>query len=127
MTLPNPKRVLIGDDDIKLRTMLGLLLSDEGYHVSHASTGVEIVALHQSNPFDLVIVELFLQEKDGIQILVELGGSSSPVKFIALCKSGLVSAEHALRMAEKLGAHGVLAKPFQMDTLLNLVRKILQE
>ena len=83
------------------------------------------LALHQNNPFDLVILELLLKEKDGLQTLVELRRPASPAKFIVLARPGLMPVELTLRMAEKLGAHGVLAEPYRAEALLSLVRKVL--
>ena len=125
MTLPDQKRILIADNNLQSRTMLGMMLSEEGYKVDYAATGPETVALHQSNPFDLVILELLLKEKDGLQTLVELRQPASPAKFIVLARPGLMPVELTLRMAEKLGAHGVLAEPYRAEALLSLVRKVL--
>jgi DNA-binding response OmpR family regulator len=121
------KRILIADDDLELRSMMGLILSDEGYHISQATTGMEAITMHRRNPFDLVIIELGLDGKDGFQTLAELRHSPSPAKFMAVAKSNWIPAEHSLRMAERLGAHGVLAKPFKSETLLAVVRKVLCE
>lgn len=127
MIAPDLKRILIADDDLELRSMMGLILSDEGYHVSQATTGMEAIAMHRRTPFDLVIIELGLDGKDGFQTLAELRHPSSPVKFMALAKSSWMPAEHSLSMAEKLGAHGVLAKPFKSEKLLAVVREVLSK
>jgi len=119
------RRILLVDDDVTLRTMLGLALADEGYAVTHADNGNDAVLLHDQNPFDLIITELLLDEKNGFQTLMQLRRHSRPVKIIATAKEDFTTNDLCLRMARHLGAHGVLAKPFQPETLLASVRQAL--
>jgi|ERR1700722_5777164 len=123
MTTSDSKRILIADDDFELRTMLALMLTGEGYGVSHAATGMEAIALHRRAPFDLVITELGL---DGFGALMEMRRHPSPTKFIATSKTSWLPAELCLRMGEQLGAHCVLAKPFPPEELLSAVRSALK-
>ncbi len=111
-TTSDLKRILLADDDTELRTMLGLMLTGEGYKVSHTVCAREAIALHQHQPFDLVITELGI---NGFETLKELRRHSSPAKLIATSKPGWMPANLCLRMAEHLGAHSVLAKPFQPE------------
>ncbi len=130
MTNSSPKnrqRILMVDNDVELRNLLGVMLTDEGYAVSHADNGHDAVALHRQKPFDLIITELMLDAKDGFQTLMELRRHSTSIKFIATSKQNRIASEHSLRMAEHLGAHSVLAKPFQPEKLLDAVRKALEK
>jgi DNA-binding response OmpR family regulator len=115
------------DDDLESRAMLGLVLSGEGYEVSHTSNGKDAVSLHRQKPFDLVITEVALKEKDGFETLMELNRKSAPARLIATAKAGWISSELSLRMARQLGAHFLLAKPFQPEELLAVVHKALGE
>jgi DNA-binding response OmpR family regulator len=119
------RRILMLDDDNELRTMLGLILASEGYSVSHADNGSNAIMLHNQNPFDLIITELILEDKDGFQTLMELRRHSAPVKFIAMAKENWLSNKLCLRMAKHLGAHCVLAKPIPPEQLLAAVRSAL--
>ncbi len=121
------QRILIVDDDAELRTMLGLILSGEGYAVSHADNGTDAVSLHKQKPFDLIITELILEEKNGFQTLVELRRHHTPVKLIATVRENRLPISLCRRMAKNLGAHGILAKPFQPEELLTAVRKALDQ
>lgn len=116
-----PYRILFVDDDVKLRTMLGLMLTYEGYDVSHANNGEQALVLHRRNPFDLLITELAMDGKDGFQTIMELRRDTMPVKFIATTRLGWMPADQCLRMAEHLGAHCVLTKPFDPQELLSAV------
>jgi DNA-binding response OmpR family regulator len=122
MITPGPKRVLIADDDLETRTMLGLMLAGEGYEVSHAASGREAIALHDRKPHDLIITELGV---DGFRVLAELRRHPSPVKFIATFKTSRFPAKICRRMGEQLGAHCVLAKPIPPEQLLTAVRSAL--
>ena len=113
------------DDDHELRIMLGLVLAGEGYAVSHADNGNDAVKLHGQNPFDLIIAELIIEEKNGFQTLMALRHHPAPVKLIATAKENSISTSLCLRMAAHLGAHSVLAKPFQSEQLLAAVQNVL--
>jgi two-component system, chemotaxis family, chemotaxis protein CheY len=120
-------RILIVDDDMALRTMLGLMLTGEGYDISQAGNGEQAIALFRRRPFDLVITELNLEGKDGFQIIAELRREPFRASFIGLVRTGWMPADFCLRMAEDLGAHSVLVKPFAPEQLLAAVRGVLNE
>ncbi|HTV42425.1 MAG TPA: response regulator [Candidatus Sulfotelmatobacter sp.] len=125
--LPKPKRVLVLDDDRDLRTMFSLLLSKDGYRVTQAQAGREAIALHREEPFDLMIVELLLPENEGFDTLSELRKLPSPPRTIATAKPGWMPVEVYSKMAKQLGVHGTLAKPFQPEQLLALVREVMED
>ncbi|HTX22790.1 MAG TPA: response regulator [Candidatus Aquilonibacter sp.] len=125
MSSENPKRILILDDDVKVRTMYGFWLTEEGYHVVHAANGLEAISLHRQNPFDLIILELVLADNDAFETFAELRRMDSPPKFIATSKSNRIPAELHLKMARHLGAHRTLAKPFTAEQLVAAVRSVL--
>jgi DNA-binding response OmpR family regulator len=122
MTITNPKHILIADDDLELRTMLALVLRDEGYRVSHAVNGKEAIELHRRTPLDLVIAELGL---NGFEAFVEMRRHSSPVKFITTSNTSRLSFELCQRMGEYLGSHCFMAKPFSSERLLIAVKSAL--
>jgi DNA-binding response OmpR family regulator len=125
----NPKlnrHILLVDDDEKLRTMLGLLLTSEGYTVSHATNGQQAISLCRSRPCDLVITELTVGGRDSFQTILELRRHPTPPKFIATARTGWMPPDFCLRMAEHLGAHSVLAKPYKPEQLIQAVRNALE-
>jgi DNA-binding response OmpR family regulator len=129
MTALNSKpnqHILIVDDDDKLRIMLGLMLAKEGYTVSHANNGQQAISLYRSRPCDLVITELTVGGRDSFQTIMELRRQPVPAKFIATARVGWMPPDFCLRMAEHLGAHSVLAKPFKPEQLLEAVRNALE-
>jgi CheY-like chemotaxis protein len=121
------RRVLIADDDAELRAILGLWLTGEGYDIGQAKNGMEAVDLHGRNPFDVVVTEIIMREKDGFETLRELRQKPSPPKFIAMCGGTRMSSELYLRIARSLGAQCVLTKPFLPEQLLAAIRQVLGE
>jgi DNA-binding response OmpR family regulator len=119
------RRILLVDNDVVSRVMLGLVLTEEGYEVVHADSGLEAANLHRREPFDLVIAEVMLKEKNGFETLMTLCRNPKFTRIIATAKSSLISAELSLRMARQLGAHFTLAKPFASETLLATVKTAL--
>jgi CheY-like chemotaxis protein len=122
---PQPKRVLVLDDDKELRTTFSLLLSKDGYRVTQAYSGREAIAMHKKEPFDVVIVELLLPDNQGFETLSELRKLAHPPKTIATARPGWMPVDVYSKMARQLGVHGTLAKPFQPEQLLALVRNVL--
>lgn len=122
---PKAKRVLVLDDDKELRTTFSLLLSKDGYRVTQAYSSREAICLHQKEPYDLVVVELLLPENQGFDALADLRKLPSPPKTIATARPGWMPTDVYSKMARQLGVHGTLAKPFQPEQLLALVRDVL--
>ena len=120
------RHILIVDDDDEHRTMLGLLLTREGYTVSHANNGHQAISLHRSRPCDLVITELTAGGRNSFQTILELRRHWAPPKFIATARPGWMSPDFCLRMAEHLGAHSVLAKPYKPEQMLEAVSNALK-
>lgn len=80
MTPSDPKssqHILIVDDDESLQIMLGRMLTNEGYTVSHARNGQEAISLYRSRPSDLVITELTLGGRGSFETIMELASSAS--------------------------------------------------
>lgn len=124
--VPGAKRILVLDDDKDMRHTLRQLLADEGYDVSLATCGLEAINLQRQTPFDLVVMELLLAGNNGFETLAELRRTSSPPKFIATAKSSWMPVDVYSKMAQQLGVHGTLAKPFQTGQLLNIVKDVLE-
>ena len=120
-----PPSILLVDDDTVHRTLIGLLLTSEGYTIQYANSGSDAISLHRQTPVDLVITELMLEGKNGFQMVMELRRQPVPVKVIATSKTNWIPDEHRQRVAELLGAHYVLLKPFAPDALLKAVRSAL--
>ncbi|HEY5233064.1 MAG TPA: response regulator [Verrucomicrobiae bacterium] len=118
-------RILLVDDETELRMLTEMILSDEGYEVSHADDAKEAVRLHRENPFDLIIAELIMKDRNGFETLAELRRQPVPARFIATAKSSWLPPELFRQMARQLGAHSALSKPFQHEEMIEAVQKAL--
>ncbi|MDR3689276.1 MAG: response regulator [Fimbriimonas sp.] len=114
-------RILLVDDEVEFRTLLRSLLVAEGHEVECASNGVEALETLHCSIFDLVITDLIMPEKEGIEMMMELRKESPKLKIIAMTGGGFGSANDYLSFAKALGAVKTLAKPFTRDEILAAV------
>jgi CheY-like chemotaxis protein len=117
--------VLVVDDDAVTRTVVRAILEDAGHTVSEAADGHAGLAVYQLNPPDLVITDILMPGKDGIETIRELRAINPEIKIIAL--SGDVrfdGSSSILKAARLFGANRVLEKPFRNDDLARLVEDV---
>lgn len=118
--------ILIIDDDDQFRAMLYEMLERSGYEVTEASDGKEGIKFYRENPTDLIITDLIMPEKEGIETIQELKQDFSDVKIIAISGGGRVGPEDYLQLAKMLGAQRTLTKPVDRDELLKVVEELLE-
>lgn len=118
-------KILIIDDDQMVSATIELLLLKAGHSVTLAANGNLGVASFKANPVDLVITDIIMPEKEGIETIQEIRAISPKVPIIAISGGGRTKNYDFLRMANKLGANEVLKKPFANDELLSMVNKCL--
>ena len=111
--------VLIIDDEAEIRESLQTLLELEGYEVETASTGNEGLARSGDRPFDLVLLDLALPDKNGLNVLAELHERDSQLPVIVITAYGTV--DNAVK-ATQAGAANFIQKPWDNDKLLADVR-----
>ena len=118
-------QILIIDDDDQLRLMLRKTLERSGYEVVEAPNGKEGIKRFREMPCDLVITDLIMPEKEGIETIVELKKDFPDVKIIAISGGDRSKPESYLNLAKQLGAKRVFPKPIDREELLNAVRELL--
>jgi len=116
-------RVLIVDDDPGIRRTLHILLSREGYQVTQARDGVEALRLWRDHGGDLVITDLHMPEKNGIETIVELLSHTPGMRIIAMSGGGQTKRLDLLSNASMLGAVLTIEKPFTLTEMMDLVRQ----
>ena len=119
-------RILIIDDEAMIRNLLVQILEREGYETITASGGKDGIKIHRENPADLVITDLLMPEKDGIETIMELRRDSRDVKILAMSGGGKIDPETYLQIAKTMGAIETLAKPFDLRELLKTVQELLE-
>jgi len=117
-------RILVIDDDGVTRLVLGAALRDAGYVVEEVGDGGEGVAAFRARAADLVITDLVMPQRGGLETVRELRQADPKVRILVV--SGVIggSAEH-LRSAVRLGADRVLPKPVNLKELLAMVAGLL--
>jgi len=118
-------RILILDDDVQILDMLRQTLEREGFEVVDAPNGKVGIMLYREDPADLIITDIIMPEKEGIETIIELKRDFPDVKIIAISGGGQISSEEYLSMAKKLGARYTFAKPVERKKLLATVRELI--
>ena len=122
----NSERILVVDDDPGIRRTLQALLSRAGYRVTQARDGTEAVRLWREQGGDLVITDLHMPEKDGIQTIIELLSHSPGARIIAMSGGGQTKRLDLLGNASLLGAVLTIEKPFTISEMMMLVGRALR-
>ena len=112
------KKILVVDDDAGVRDVVRSMLESEGYAVSVAQNGREALNALKAEEFQVVITDLVMPEQEGIETIKIVRRDYPSIKVIAM--SGAFGGDY-LRIAGFLGAHGTLAKPLQMSSVLKVV------
>jgi DNA-binding NtrC family response regulator len=115
--------ILLIDDDERLRRTLGRMLAAAGHQVVEAENGrAALTILPECNP-ELVITDVFMPEKDGIETTKEIRALAPDIKILAMTGGG--RGERFYALIEAMAATGVLQKPFDQATLLSTVERLL--
>ena len=116
-------KVLVVDDDAAVRDLVAAMLETGGYEVSIASNGREALSMLADGGFEVIITDLVMPEQEGIETIKLIRRDYPLVKVIAM--SGAFGGDY-LRIAGYLGAHGTIAKPLRIQTVLDTVESVLQ-
>lgn len=119
------ERILVIDDEEQVLNLLGTALAIEGYAVQKAFNGKEGMKLQREDPVDLIIIDLLMPEKEGIETIRELTAEFPNTKIIAISGGGHIGPEHYLSMAKVFGAQRTLTKPIGRDELIRTVKEVL--
>jgi len=123
---PVPQSILVIDDDENIRLLLRAILEPEGYQVVEAPDGDKGVKAYQKNPTDLVITDLIMPGKEGIETIRDLRREFPNVKIIAVSGGGRIGPDSYLKMAKGVGALCTLSKPIDRSGLLNAVKEVME-
>ncbi len=118
-------RILIVEDEVAVRAWLAQVLRNAGFEVLEARDGTEALQLHQAHPFELVITDIVMPDKEGLELIRELRQARLEMKIIATSGSEHPGTEVYLKIAKMFGAAEVLVKPFSEQELLAAVHQVL--
>jgi DNA-binding response OmpR family regulator len=119
-------RILIIDDEPELRLTIREALEAAGYEVEEAKNGIEGLNFHRRWPFDLIITDIFMPGKDGLEVIKELRQKNEVLPVLAISGGGLFHADEALAVARQVGANDVLQKPFALQQIVWSVESALR-
>ena len=119
-------RILIADDNDELLEFHRLFLGENGHEVLTAINGDEAMNLIASEPVDLLITDVIMPDKEGIETSVELGRTKPDLPIIAISGGGHVGPNDYLKMATTAGAKAALSKPCPPSVLLSTIRTVLK-
>jgi len=103
-----------------------MALEDAGYEVEEAADGNIGLQINRENPADLIITDLIMPEKEGIETILELKKDFSDTKIIAISGDSILDPDSYLSVAEQIGAKRSFSKPIDMKELLAAVEELLK-
>ena len=116
--------ILVADDDDQIRVWVRRILESKGYQVEEARDGKEVLGyLKQAEPA-LVVLDLFMPNVDGLEVILYFRSCAKPVKILAL-SANPINGYNTCRTAEVFGAHDTLVKPFDAETFMQHVEALL--
>lgn len=117
------ERILIVDDDDHFRRMLRRTLEVEGYQVSEAANGEAGFKRFSETPADLVITDIIMPGKEGVETMMEIMEADPKVKFIVVSGGSWYGSEAEFELVRSLGAR-TLKKPFGRQEILSAIQQL---
>ena len=119
--------ILIVDDDPQFIKLLKKILGNAGYETMAAPDGEVGLETFKAHSPDLIIIDMIMPEKEGLETIIEIRRIDPKVKIIAISGGGRFDPFTYLPMAEKLGAAETFTKPIDREELLEKVTSLLTE
>lgn len=116
--------IMVVDDDNIIRKFLQVILEKAGYRVTEAQNGKVAMKLHRNFPADLIILDLVMPEKEGIETIMELRRDFPDTKIIAITGGLKGETEVLLNASKDLGASLAFKKPLDAKTMLEAVKEL---
>jgi len=117
--------ILVVDDEAEIRSSLEEILQEEGYSVAGAGTGADAMTLLQDAPYDVVLLDIWLPDRDGLDVLADVRRLAQETRPEVVIVSGHGTIEAAVK-ATKLGAYDFLEKPLSLDRTLIVIKNAVE-
>lgn len=117
-------RILVIEDDAPVREVIRRMLQNENHDVLEASDGSEGIEIFRREKPDLIILDILMPVKEGLETTKEIRRISQDVKIIAISGGGAVKPGFYLDLAKKLGADHAFEKPFTWKQMLESVNRL---
>jgi CheY-like chemotaxis protein len=119
--------VVVVDDDPTIRMIAAELLREGEHEVVAAADGDEALTILAGMKVDLVVMDMLMPNKDGLETIIEARGLYPDLRILAISSGGRVGVGDLLRMARLFGADETYVKPLRMDTFGATVDRLLAE
>ena len=116
-------KILLIDDDQRIRDLFQMWLEREGYSVILAENGRDGVIMQRKDPADLVICDLIMPVQEGIETITQFRNEFPDTGIIAISGGGKIGPDSYLNVAEHLGAWKVFTKPVDMKKLIETIQQ----
>ena len=132
MSPENKKRIIVIDDDSDFAASIRMLLENNGYEMLHAENGIEGIALTRAHKPDLIILDILMQEKDGLTTFGELKADEEmktiPIIVITSVSErlGFSFTSDDMQTYYKTKPNAYMNKAFDPDTLLSTIKKLVR-
>ena len=119
--------VLVIDDSVEIREILQQMLKSLGHESREFEDGAQGVASYRAQRADVVLLDMFMPDKDGLETLRELRQADPDVRVIAMTGGGAFHNVGILKPASLMGARQLLFKPITLAELRNAITAVLAE
>jgi len=120
-------KILVIDDDELTRSMICHALKKAGFEVLEAANGNDGVQKAKDDKPDLVVTDILMPDKEGIETILEIQALDRNIKIVAMSGGGATKNMTFLEMAKKAGAKYTLSKPFKPSVLLEIIDRALTD
>jgi CheY-like chemotaxis protein len=120
-----PCSILVVDDEPGIRELLCLMLEAAGHNVVAAEDGIQAPKVLAAQHIQVVITDLLMPERDGLEFIAEIRKKFPSVKIIAMSGGGHIARDSYLRIAKNFGAHVLLEKPFSQSGVLGAIESVM--
>ena len=117
-------KILVIDDDQQIRELLHEILERGGHDVLQAENGLAGLRAVASEPVDIVITDIIMPDKDGLETITELRKNHPAIKIIAISGGGRQLNRDFLPTAQAFGADLALYKPFRPQDVIEAIEKV---
>ncbi len=120
-------RILLIEGEPHVRKLMKEILEEEGHEIIECDNGTDGIREYKRAAIDLVVLDVLLPDKDGLDTLRELKQHHDDVKVMAISGGFVQGAIDMLPLAKRLGARHTLDKPFDLKMFLSAVKQLLDD
>jgi CheY-like chemotaxis protein len=119
-------KILIADDNENIREVMVDALKMKGYETIAVNDGVEVIRVLQKETVDLIILDIIMPNKEGLETLMEVKAINADIKVMAITGKTYITGYDNLFAAKAFGADSTMRKPFHIDSLIEAVETTLK-